>query len=33
MFAIRKDLGHEKILLKEKDLLKIFINDVDKHIG
>jgi len=29
MFAIRQDLGHKNDLLKERDLLRIFINDLD----
>jgi len=32
MSAIRKDLGHKDDLLKKGDLLKIFINDIDKHL-
>ena len=32
MSAIRKDLGHNDNLLKKGDLLKIFINDIDKHL-
>lgn len=32
MSAIRKDLGHSDNLLKKGDLLKIFINDIDKHL-
>lgn len=32
MNAIRKDLGHNDNLLKKGDLLKIFINDIDKHL-
>lgn len=32
MSAVRKDLGHKDDLLKKGDLLKIFINDMDKHL-
>ncbi len=33
MGAIRKDLGHKDDELKKGDLLKIFINDIDKHLS
>lgn len=33
MSAVRKDLGHKDDLLKKGDLLKIFINDMDKHLS
>lgn len=32
MSAIRRDLGHKNEILKKGDLLKIFINDIEKHL-
>lgn len=32
IFAIRKDLGHKKGKFKQKDVLRMFINDIDSAI-